>query len=340
MILRRRQAVSVLFRGFTLIELLVVIAIIATLVAILLPAVQQAREAARRSTCRNNMKQLGIALHNYHDVYNSLPPAVVQVRDPGQNGIIYAGDPHDQEPAWGWGAFLLPYIEQGSLYDQLNVKSGRLLSLVAPTPAAGLTSPLPVFVCPTSTVPSVNDQVDIHLGTPNGQYISSASYGANLSHSRASAPFREAPLADSYKNIFTGVFGYEKGKRFSEITDGLSNTVGLGERAYVIRGVQFGSSVWAGCGVGNRDNCADHVMVTLRGGINAGVSASDRQETLSSEHEGGAMILLLDGGVRFISENIDFRTVTTTEAPMINGPADSVVERLFASADGQTVGEF
>ncbi|MBX3440465.1 MAG: DUF1559 domain-containing protein [Planctomycetaceae bacterium] len=325
--------------GFTLIELLVVIAIIAILIALLLPAVQQAREAARRTQCRNNLKQLGLALHNYHDVHLTFSPGVVQVRDPGQNGIIYAGDPHDQEPAWGWGTFLLPYLEQGPLYGELSPGPVRLISFVS-ADALITQTPLAVFRCPTSVIGELNQDQDVHLQTPGNQYIGAASYGANLGHSRASAPFREPPLADHYRNIFTGGFGYDEGKRIRDITDGTSNTVALGERAYLISGVNFGGSMWPGCSVGNRDNCADDILVTLRGGINAGVSKSDREETLSSEHVGGAFVLLFDGSVHFLSENTDFRVITTDAAPMVNGPVDSVLERLFAIRDGQVIGEF
>ena len=95
-------------RGFTLIELLVVIAIIAILIAILLPAVQQAREAARRMSCQNNMKQLGLAMHNFHDTYGNFP---VGVTDDDMNN-------------WGWGVYLLPYIEQNNIYDNMTTRAG------------------------------------------------------------------------------------------------------------------------------------------------------------------------------------------------------------------------
>src|SRR5579872_1827700 len=96
-------------RGFTLIELLVVIAIIAVLVALLLPAVQQAREAARRTQCKNSLKQIGIALQNYHDSARTLPPGYISLIDTSGN---------DLGPGWGWAAMLLPQMDQSPLYDQ------------------------------------------------------------------------------------------------------------------------------------------------------------------------------------------------------------------------------
>lgn len=331
--MRNRKARS----GFTLIELLVVIAIIGVLVSLLLPAVQQAREAARKTQCRNNLKQLGLALHNYHDAFMTFPPGVVQARDLGQSGIIGSGAPHDQEPAWGWGTFILPYLDQGPLYNQLSPGSVKLLDLVT-AGATTIQTPLDVFRCPTSIAPSPNDLKDMSVKIAGTQLAGTSNYSANFGHSRASAPFRVAPLADAWSIVYTGAFGFDSRTRISDVIDGTSNSVAVGERAYRISGVDFTAGVWCGCAVGNRDNCADQILVTLRGGINAGASASDRKETLSSEHVGGAFVLLLDGSVHFLSQNIDFRSVTTATELNVNGPVDSILERLFAIKDGQPLG--
>ena len=334
LVVRRRSS-----RAFTLIELLVVIAIIAVLIALLLPAVQQAREAARRTQCRNNLKQFGLALHNYHDTHQVFPPGVFQVRNPGQNGIIGAGDPNDRLPAWGWGVFLLPSLDQTALYSQLNPGTTRLNSLVeANSPLIQI--PLTVFRCPSSTAPSVNDLKDLSLALTGTQTAGTSNYAANFGHSRGVGPFRVAPAADNYTVCFTGPFGFDSRTRIGDVTDGTSNTVAVAERAYKVKGINFTAGVWPGCAAGNRDNCVDQVMVTLRGGMNSGLTNSDRLETFSSEHTGGAFVLLLDGSVRFISENIDFRTVTTGTELNVNGPVDSVLERIFAIRDGQPVGEF
>src|SRR5262249_44823850 len=139
--------------GFTLIELLVVIAIIAVLVSTLLPAVQQAREAARRSQCKNNLKQMGLAFHNYHDAMNTFPYAYL-LTAPGLFGLP-AGTPLN---ANSWGLMLLPYLDQQPLYDQYNCNVAPINEAVAfGQPAAVIASniavistPLTVFACPTT----------------------------------------------------------------------------------------------------------------------------------------------------------------------------------------------
>ncbi|MGZ0171140.1 MAG: DUF1559 family PulG-like putative transporter [Planctomycetales bacterium] len=131
--------------GFTLIELLVVIAIIAILVALLLPAVQQGREAARRAQCKSHLKQVGIALANHHDIHQIFPPGH------GNSGGIQAGaSPEDEGTSahWGWGARLLPQLDQASLFDQLNVGNIGLDTAVAdPTMLAAIQNPLAAYQC-------------------------------------------------------------------------------------------------------------------------------------------------------------------------------------------------
>ena len=108
------------FKGFTLVELLVVIAIIGVLIALLLPAVQQAREAARRIQCNNHLKQIGLSLHNYHDTFGTLPSLLI----PPQDIRGSANQVDSWDPAWGWQAFLLPFIEQTALHEQARIGQG------------------------------------------------------------------------------------------------------------------------------------------------------------------------------------------------------------------------
>ena len=126
--------------GFTLIELLVVIAIIAVLVAILLPAVQQAREAARRAQCQNNLKQVGIALHNYHDIHSALPSGWIGV-DPETR----QHSPHEGGSGAGWAAMILPQMEQTGLFNKFDPRA----FISDPVNAPFAATYLPAYVCPS-----------------------------------------------------------------------------------------------------------------------------------------------------------------------------------------------
>src|SRR5262249_12880249 len=151
----RQPRTGIVFRGFTLIELLVVIAIIAVLIALLLPAVQSAREAARRATCVNNLKQIGLALHNYHDQMNTFQPGYVSSINPTvvdpcnfdqemQNGV-------DLGTGWAWGSMILPQLEQQPLYNSIN---SSLSVAYSANDTVSLT-PVSIYLCPSDPGPSV-----------------------------------------------------------------------------------------------------------------------------------------------------------------------------------------
>lgn len=185
--------------GFTLIELLVVIAIIAILIALLLPAVQQAREAARRTQCKNNLKQLGLAMHNYHDTHRCFPP----------NGVNNSTNTQ----TWSAQAFILPFIEGGNIYNGINFNVGYgHASNIAPLHVKILR--IPTLQCPSDP----NDEPRLAAGVPEH-------YPLNYAVSRGIYELQ------NLNNGFDGgaAFAYGKSIRERDVTDGLSNTLGMSE---------------------------------------------------------------------------------------------------------------
>ncbi len=262
-------------RGFTLIELLVVIAIIAILISLLLPAVQQAREAARRSSCKNNLKQVGLALHNYHDTHRTFPPGWVR-------GAA------DSSPGWGTFTFLLPHLDQANLYNTLNPGPAAMPSAAN----ANTQTVLSVYVCPSDTGPNINAALSSH-GKSN--YI--CVMGSNV-----------APSASA---VGDGLFYRHSSVRIRDITDGTSNTFAIGERYYDgAAGVSSSSrigGVWVGTnGGGGRTHVQDCRDISGNY-INSATapSSTESEYAFSSRHVGGAHFLLADGAVRFVSENLN-----------------------------------
>lgn len=318
-------------RAFTLIELLVVIAIIAILVALLLPAVQQAREAARRSQCKSNLKQIGIGLHNYHEIHSRFPQGKV-VRATSMTGC----------PGWvngsgfSWRVMLLPMMDQAGLYDN-NVQDDVGISncgifgpgnSIAPSRHLALRrSTVPAFICPSD---------DTKIGADKPTNYPGIGGSTAQSHRFTSV------------NIATeGMLSYQ-GSQFKDCTDGLSNTAMVGE---VYRGVLFnrysggpvnntnnrcrwwaaesgfchadtfnppnashpassnnrgqtppqnGGANTAACQDGGPGACADQVSWTDDVNTN-----QDGARGVSSAHAGGAHILFGDGAVNFVNDSID-----------------------------------
>jgi prepilin-type N-terminal cleavage/methylation domain len=303
-------------RGFTLIELLVVIAIIAVLIALLLPAVQQAREAARRSQCKNNLKQIGLALHNYHDTYQSLPFGSVFFRlnaneqigtNPG-GGAVNHGH-------WSWSSMILPYADQAALFQTLEVgkRSPAQANNIAGKEGL-LRTPLSLFRCPSDPGAELCDSdrrvnlsaVSSTLNTATSE-IARSNYAANNGH---------RDMGGGVLN--SGVFERDHIRRFRDVTDGLSNTIAVGERSSDnLRGLaavsgqsyQSAATLYATGPDQTPANGVNAAMGLAYIPLNSTNTASSSHlyKGFSSMHTGGAHFLFCDGSVHFISENIQWR---------------------------------
>src|SRR4051794_11977316 len=315
-----QESQSMRRQGFTLIELLVVIAIIAVLIALLLPAVQSAREAARRMQCVNNLKQMGIALHNYHDVVRVLPPGYISAQTPGSDPRT---DGNDIGAGWAWGTMILPQIEQDSLFHAINFS-------LSVTPAANNTVSLMrinTYLCPSdgtpNTVPVRDDKNTKTVDTVGtGNYI-----GVFGTGEVGGAP--GAGLGLFYRNSRIGV---------RDVVDGTSQTFAIGERShnlsYVtwtarsIGGWLFKTSSFEG-GTDKFTVDPEECWTQVLGPI--GTEDPPRTpnhprahvEDFWSRHPGGVNFLFADGSVRFIKDAINASVYRALATRSRQEPMDS-----------------
>ncbi|QDT35547.1 DUF1559 domain-containing protein [Thalassoglobus polymorphus] len=272
--------------GFTLVELIVVLTVVGILLGLLVPAVQQARESARRTQCRSHLKQFGIAIHGYHDVHRCVVPAIV---DNSETSNI---------DCWGWGTFLLPHLDQGALYQKLNPQGGRSVfedyfsEHGEIHPQGG--KKLQIFQCPSSTLEDTTQFVG-----PRAMEAWRIGYGTT--------DYRGCMVGRSGTFVYVGPRDHVV--RFSSFHDGLSQTLAMGEGAHPGKdGV--GWPTWIGR-VGSVNGLV--IRPSTYHPINGKSKSKSGQywtelgySTTFSFHSGGCNFLMADGSVKFINENIEY----------------------------------
>jgi prepilin-type N-terminal cleavage/methylation domain-containing protein/prepilin-type processing-associated H-X9-DG protein len=335
--------------GFTLVELLVVIAIIGTLVGLLLPAVQSAREAARRASCTNNMKQIVLAMHNYESTQRKIVPGAYRADGERQSGW--------RSSHWGWGALLLPFLEETALYEQLGV--GNLSdeanflynSIKDGTKRQLLQSSVSTYLCPSSSAPAINegcleggvnvrelqDNGGSQLSAATSTYVGSEGYRYNARWNKTYG--RKGAL------VLVGRYGNETYEplKLSSVSDGLSKTIFFGERAWQLtanngKQVIVGAAVWPGVRMveeiynSNLNFSNSLAVAALKINEADGSTTDDSRRSFSSQHPGGAMFAMGDGSVTFMSETVQH--VINNGAPY---DGHCVFDYLLVRDDGQPV---
>jgi prepilin-type N-terminal cleavage/methylation domain-containing protein len=282
--------------AFTLVELLVVIAIIGVLVALLLPAVQAAREAARRSQCSNNLRQIALATLQFEDANKKLPPGAVWSSSGVSRGSVFV--------------YLLPHLEQSSLFSSIDLTQTSIVNEVLPgstTPIASMV--IPALLCPSDPHPKLYDKFAAHNYAasrgPTDVYNNPACPCTNPWQNLSQAPLDDPKtFAGPFTRVGTAV-------RLAEITDGTSNTIFLGEvRPKCSEHARNG---WADSNDGN-GFCTTLIPINYNSCDDNASSSCNRSCNWSTElgfrslHSGGSFFAFGDGGVRFVSQTIDHQT--------------------------------
>jgi prepilin-type N-terminal cleavage/methylation domain-containing protein/prepilin-type processing-associated H-X9-DG protein len=318
-----QRVVRTHLRGFTLVELLVVISLIALLVTLILPAVQQAREAARRIHCRNNLRQMGLALASYNDAFGIHPPALINSGRYDDFSFYSRGNRVLNTTGW---SMLLPFLDQAALYSRyiFHVCSSSSSPMTMPVAGDDSTNAdvtrtlLPVLQCPSHTEAG---ELSVHF--PGTTDIYSRTGARRTSYLFATGAFTDwdSPWSETHRDIRCGVFGNNGAARMRDLTDGASNTIAIGEaHSGPLHQISPNFGPWGLTGTHScchgRVFSADRHSVDpthfedRRWGINAAWDSSGRSYAwvFSSAHSDGAQFLMADGSTKFLSDTIDYRT--------------------------------
>lgn len=274
--------------GFTLIELLVVIAVIGILVALLLPAVQAARGAARRAQCTSQLHQIGLALHSYHDTANVLPPGWIT----WPFGFNVGGP--EEEPGWGWAAYILPQIEQGNV---LTSPTDYTVPIRSQDNQPIRTTQIAVYKCPSDPGPSTFVLEAVRVFTfpiRKSFHPPPIHYQVDLARANYVGNYGSGEIG-RYPHVGNGVFYMNSSTRFADVLDGLSNTIFVGERSTTLL-----PATWTGVLFGADRAEARVVGTAARPPSSRHPNSADFQ----SWHTGGALFSFGDGSVQWIDNSI------------------------------------
>jgi prepilin-type N-terminal cleavage/methylation domain-containing protein/prepilin-type processing-associated H-X9-DG protein len=305
----RRASPSASANGFTLVELLVVIAMIGILLALLLPAVQAAREVARRSSCSNNLRQIGLGMHNYMTVHQMFPA--------GQRLMTFG------HKTWGWPAFFLEWIEETAVHERIQFPR----QLWGPENREAVSTVIPTYLCPSTGrrhPTRAGDRISLDLINPGEWDAGTGEDMACIDYAGISGPARHAtfpnPVTGMPYEVNSGILlnistGARTQTRVAEITDGLSQTLLVGEvsgRGVFVSGTSNAlRGVWAA-----GQNCVSIPKTPIGSRrippinpqpADAWIDAGNG--SLFSDHPGGANSLLCDGAVRLLAEAIDLQVL-------------------------------
>lgn len=303
---------STLRRGFTLVELLVVIAIIGILIGMLLPAVQQVREAARRIQCANNVRQLGLAVMNYESAHMHFPAGWITSDEMAPM----------EEPGWGWSAEILPFIEAKNVFDRIDLT----VAIDDHDHEDIIQTVIPVFLCPSDPA-DVIQNMDVHIDEDDHDHDDDHLVAQDDDHdhdheglwasrSNYSGVFGSGELDEDHLDEGNGSFFANSWLPISQFSDGTSNTIMIGERTN-----EHGPISWVGmipeldAPVARIVGAADHPLSDDHGHL----------EDFGSYHPGGINVVLADGSTHFVSRDVSF-TVYQALATRAGGEVASIAD--------------